>query len=306
MRSMLFVPGDRPERFAKAVQSGADAVILDLEDAVTAASRPRARQHIAEYLRSPAREVPVWVRVNPVDSADVLDDLAAVIAARPDGVILPKARSGADLLRLDHWLEALEAVHGHAPGAIKVIALVTETAQAVLDARSFATPPARVVAYTWGAEDLAADVGAAGNRDAQGEYEFTFRVARASCLLMAAAAGIAALDTTDVEFRDLAAVERRAQASRRDGFVGKLAIHPAQIAPIHASFSPAPEEVEWARRVVEALARAPGQGAVALDGRMIDRPHVKQAERILQAVAGSQGSKGGSPRFSDEKGGHSP
>jgi citrate lyase subunit beta/citryl-CoA lyase len=284
MRSMLFVPGDRPERFEKAVKSGADAVIFDLEDAVTTASRPQARRDVAEFLRNGARDVPFWVRINPVDTPDALDDLACVGLARPDGVVLPKARTGADLQRLDHWLEVLETEHRFERGSIKVVALITETAQAVLNAASFAPAPARVVAFTWGAEDLAVEVGASRNRNADGDYEFTFRLARSACLLMAAAAGIDALDTPDIEFRDLAAVERRARASRRDGFAGRLAIHPAQLAPIHAAFSPSPEEVDWARRVIETLAGAPGQGAVALDGKMIDRPHLKQAERILAAL----------------------
>jgi citrate lyase subunit beta/citryl-CoA lyase len=284
MRSMLFVPGDRPDRFDKAVEAGADAVILDLEDAVAPAARPQARRDVADYLRKSARAVPLWVRVNPAGSPDVLDDLAAVVAARPDGIVLPKARTGADLQRLDHWLEALEAQHGHPARSIKVVALVTEAAQAVLAGSSFIAPPARVVGYTWGAEDLAADVGAFANRTADGEYALVYQFARAACLLMAAAAGVAAIDTTDVEFRDVAAVERSAQAARRDGFVGKLAIHPAQLAPIHAAFTPSVEEVDWARRVVEVLSNAPGQGAVALDGRMVDRPHLKQAERILESL----------------------
>jgi citrate lyase subunit beta / citryl-CoA lyase len=284
MRSMLFVPGDRPERFAKALASGADAVICDLEDAVTPVTRPQARLNVADLLRTTGRSIPLWVRVNPVQTDDALPDLAAVVAARPDGIVLPKARNGADLLRLDHWLEALEAQHGHPCGSIKVLALITETANAVLSGLSFTTPPARVIGYTWGAEDLAADVGASANRSADGEFEFTFRLARSSCLLMAAAAGIAAYDTTDIELRDVAAVERRAQASRRDGFVGKLAIHPVQLAPIHAAFTPTSDEVTWARRVIELMSAAGGQGAVALDGRMIDRPHVKQAERILAAL----------------------
>jgi citrate lyase subunit beta / citryl-CoA lyase len=281
MRSMLFVPGDRPERFAKAVASGADAVIFDLEDAVTAAGRPGARQDIAAFLRQDSRSVPLWVRINAIDTNDATLDLDAIGLARPDGVILPKARSGADLERLDQWLAVLETRHGYAPGSIKVIALITECAQAVLNAASFAQAPARVTGYSWGAEDLAADIGASANRTDEGEFEFTFRLARASCLLSAAAAGVAAIDTTDIEFRDVAAVERRARASRRDGFVGKLAIHPAQIPAIHAAFTPTVEEVEWARRVVELLANSPGQGAVALDGKMIDRPHLRQAQRIL-------------------------
>ena len=284
MRSMLFVPGDRPERFDKARRSGADAVILDLEDAVTAETRPDARRHVAAFLRTGVRPVPVWVRINPVDSGDALTDLAACVGAKPDGIVLPKARDVADIRRLDHWLEALEAAHGQPCGSIKVVALVTETAQAVLNGAGFSTPPARVVGYTWGAEDLAADVGAAANRTANGDFEDVYRLARASCLLMAAAAGVAAIDTTDVEFREVAAVERRARASRRDGFVGKLARHPAQLAPILAAFSPSAEEVAWARRVVDALAGPSSSGAVALDGRMIDRPHLKQAQRILAAA----------------------
>ena len=284
MRSMLFVPGDRPERFAKALTSGADAVICDLEDAVTPVTRPQARLNVADLLRTTGRSIPLWVRINPVQTDDALPDLAAVAAARPDGIVLPKARSGADLHRLDHWLEALEEQHGLEYGSIKVLALITETANAVLSGASFTTPPARVIGYTWGAEDLAADVGASANRTADGEFEFTFRLARSSCLLMAAAAGIAAYDTTDIEFRDVAAVERRAQASRRDGFVGKLAIHPAQLAAIHAAFTPTSDEVTWARRVIELMSAEGGQGAVALNGRMIDRPHVRQAERILAAL----------------------
>jgi citrate lyase subunit beta/citryl-CoA lyase len=207
-----------------------------------------------------------------------------VAASLTNKILLPKARSGADLRRPHHWPEALEAQQTLAPAPTKVIVLVTETAGAVLNAASFANPPGRVVGYSWGAEDLAADVGASANRTTDGEFEFTFRLARSSCLLMAAAAGVAALDTPDIEFRDMAAVERRAQAARRDGFSGKLAIHPAQLAPIHAAFAPSEDEVRWARRVLELMSTANGPGAVALDGKMIDRPHVQQAERILAAL----------------------
>jgi len=284
MRSMLFVPGDRGDRFGKAIASSADAVIFDLEDAVLPVARPQARVEVAAGLRTVPRPIPLWVRINPVETDEALLDLASIVGSRPDGVVLPKARSGADLLQLDHWLEALEVQHGQTRGSIKVLALITETASAVLNGASFATPPARVVGYSWGAEDLAADVGASANRSLDGEFEFTFRMARACCLLAAAAARIAAYDTPDIEFRDVAAVERCAQASRRDGFVGKLAIHPAQLAPIHAAFSPAPEEIAWARRVLELMSTSGGQGAVALDGRMIDRPHIRQAERILAAL----------------------
>jgi citrate lyase subunit beta / citryl-CoA lyase len=284
MRSLLFVPGDRPERFAKAQASGADAIIVDLEDAVSPATRPQARRKAADFLREADRTVPVWVRINPVQTDDALLDLAAIVAARPDGIVLPKARCGADLAQLDHWLEALEAQHGLARRSIDVIALITETAAAMLNGSTFTKPPARVVGYSWGGEDLAADVGASANRTAEGEFEFTFRMARVQCLLAAAAAGVDAYDTTDIELKDTHAIERRAQAARRDGFVGKLAIHPAQVAPIHAAFAPTADEVSWARRVLAAMSGA--TGAVALDGRMIDRPHVKQAERILAALDG--------------------
>ena len=285
MRSMLFVPGDRPERFAKAAASGADAVILDLEDAVVPEKRPQARLEIAAYLASAERNVPLWVRINPVDTDDSLADLAAVIDARPDGLVLPKARDGADVHRASHWLEAHEARCGFAIGSVGLIPLITESAGALLNAASFAVLPARVAGLTWGAEDLAADIGAFGNKSPDGEYELTYALARSMCLLAAAAAGVPAIDTVDTEFKDVAAIERRARASRRQGFVGKLAIHPGQLAPIHAAFSPSDDEVRWAARVLAAFRAAPGTGAVAFEGGMLDKPHIRQAERILAAAS---------------------
>jgi citrate lyase subunit beta/citryl-CoA lyase len=284
MRSMLFVPGDRPERFAKAVASGADAVIFDLEDAVVPERRPDARREIARYLAGAERRIPLWVRINPVDSDDALPDLVEVIDGRPDGIMLPKARDGADVSRASHWIESLEARCAVAPGSVRLIPLITESASAVLNAASFTRLPARVQALTWGAEDLAADVGAFGNQSPDGEFEFTYAYARSMCLLAAAAAGVAAIDTVDTEIRDTAAIERRARDSRRHGFVGKMAIHPAQIAPIHAAFRPSETEVEWAERVLAAFRAAPGHGALALDGRLLDKPHIRQAERILAAA----------------------
>jgi citrate lyase subunit beta / citryl-CoA lyase len=285
MRSMLFVPGDRPERFAKAVASGADAVIFDLEDAVVPERRAAARLEIARYLVDSERQVPLWVRINPVTTDDALLDLAAVIAGRPDGIMLPKARDGADVERASHWLESLEARGGLGKGSVGLIPLMTESAGSVLNVASFTRLPARVRGLTWGAEDLAVDIGALGNRLPDGEFEFTYAYARSMCLLAAAAAGVAAIDTVDTEIRDGAAVERRARDSRRHGFAGKMAIHPAQIAPIHAAFSPSAAEVEWAGRVLAAFSACPGAGAVTLDGRMLDRPHIRQAERILAAAA---------------------
>lgn len=284
MRSMLFVPGDRPERFAKAEASGADAVIFDLEDAVAAANRPRARVEISNYLKMSDRHVPLWVRINPIETPDALPDLAAVAFARPDGIVLPKARNGDDVRRLDHWLEILETAHGFDVGVIRVIPLITESASAVLNIASFAPAPARVLGMTWGAEDLAADLGSLGNKDAAGEYEPPYVVASTMCLYAAAAAGVWAIETVDTETKDMAAVERRARASRRAGYVAKLAIHPAQVAAIHAAFTPTADEVAWAQRVLEAFRASGGKGAIQLDGKLLDRPHVRQAERILAAA----------------------
>lgn len=284
MRSMLFVPGDRPDRFAKAQASGADAIILDLEDAVVPERRPLARAEITKWLASGDRTVPAWVRINPVEGEEAARDLAAVIEGRPDGIVLPKARDGDDVRRVDHWLEILEARLGLERGRTGLLPLVTESAGAVLAASTFMRIPARVVGLTWGAEDLAADLGALANRTPEGEFEFTYQLARSAVLLAAAAAGVAAIDTVDTEIRDIAAIERRARASRRQGFVAKLAIHPAQIAPIHAAFTPGEDELRWAERVLAAFRESPGRGAVALDGAMLDKPHVRQAERILAAA----------------------
>jgi citrate lyase subunit beta/citryl-CoA lyase len=283
MRSMLFVPGDRSERFAKAIAAGADALILDLEDAVAPQRREYARGCIREFLVSGERHGQCWVRVNPVDSGAALADLAAVMPGRPAGIVLPKTRSVADVQRADHWIEACEVVNGCQPGSTALMPLVTETAASVLRMAEYLGLPARVNALTWGAEDLAADLGALGNRDADGDFESPYVLARTLCLYAAAGAGVLPIDTVDTEIRDTAAVARRARESRRQGFVGKLAIHPAQIAAIHAAFTPSSDEVSWAERVLAAFAAQPGAGALSLDGRMLDRPHLRQAERILAA-----------------------
>lgn len=292
MRSMLFVPGDRPERFAKAVASGADAVIFDLEDSVVPDRRAQARVSIREFIASADTEVGLWVRINPVDTRDALADLAAVLVSRPQGIVLPKANCGDDLWRVDHWLEALEAKAGREDDKTQLLPLITETARAVLNAASFGTVPARVRGFTWGAEDLAADIGALANRDDRGDFEQPFELARSYCLLTAAAAGVLAVDTIDPEIRDMEAVRRRAGDSRRKGFTAKLAIHPAQIGPIHAAFTPSEEEVRRAREVLQAFEASPGAGAVALEGRMLDKPHLRQAQRVI-GVAASRSEQAG-------------
>ena len=284
MRSMLFVPGDRPERFGKAEASGADAVILDLEDAVAAAQRPMARAATGTHLRQSSRPVPLWVRINPIDSADALADLAAIVAQKPDGLLLPKARNGLDVARLDHWLEALEASHGLTTGGIKIIPMITETAGAMLQLASFVPLPKRVVGVTWGAEDLAAELGATGSRDEEGRYEMPYQMASAGCLFVAAAAQVAAIDTVDTEITNIATVEQRARLSRRSGYVAKLAIHPAQIPALHAAFTPSAAELAHAEAVIAAFAKDPGVGALRVDGKLVDRPHLLQAERLLAAA----------------------
>ncbi|MFZ9667805.1 MAG: HpcH/HpaI aldolase/citrate lyase family protein [Steroidobacteraceae bacterium] len=281
---MLFVPGDRPERFGKAEASGADAVILDLEDAVAAAQRPMARAAIGAHLRQSSRPVPLWVRINPIDSADALADLAAIVAQKPDGLLLPKARNGLDVARLDHWLEALEASHGLTTGGIKIIPMITETAGAMLQLASFVPLPKRVVGVTWGAEDLAAELGATGSRDEEGRYEMPYQMASAGCLFVAAAAQVAAIDTVDTEITNIATVEQRARLSRRSGYVAKLAIHPAQIPALHAAFTPSAAELAHAEAVIAAFANDPGVGALRVDGKLVDRPHLLQAERLLAAA----------------------
>jgi citrate lyase subunit beta/citryl-CoA lyase len=281
---MLFVPGDRPERFGKAEASGADAVILDLEDAVAAAQRPMARAAIGAHLRQSSRPVPLWVRINPIDSADALADLAAIVAQKPDGLLLPKARNGLDVARLDHWLEALEASHGLTVGGIKIIPMITETAGAMLQLASFVPLPKRVVGVTWGAEDLAAELGATGSRDEEGRYEMPYQMASAGCLFVAAAAQVAAIDTVDTEITNIATVEQRARLSRRSGYVAKLAIHPAQIPALHAAFTPSAAELAHAEAVIAAFANDPGVGALRVDGKLVDRPHLLQAERLLAAA----------------------
>jgi len=286
---MLFVPGDRPERFEKAEKSGADAVIFDLEDAVAAERREEARAHIAAYLRSSSRSVPLWVRINPVDAVEqgasvALADLAAVVASRPDGIMLPKARHGDDVARLDHWLEALEVAASLSAGVIRVIPMITETAGALLAMSSFASLPPRAVGVTWGAEDLATDLGALGNRDATGRYEAPYVWASSLCLTTAAAAGVMAIDTVDTEIRDIDAMRQRARESRRSGYIGKLAIHPAQVGAIHDAFTPSESEIEEAQKILAAFEAAPGVGALRIDGKLIDRPHWVKAQRILAAA----------------------
>lgn len=282
-RSWLFVPGDSERKLSRVRSAGADAVILDLEDAVVPERKMLARQMTAAFLSAHAgsSQPPLWVRVNAYSSGLMDEDLAAVMPAFPAGIMLPKPDSIADVRELDRALGELEsATPGRA--ATPIIAIATETALAVATLSGYVRPPARLMALTWGAEDLAADLGAQVNRDADGEFRFTFRLVRSLCQIAAAAAGLPAIETLTLDYRDEAAIARCAARAAEDGFSGMLAIHPAQVPIINAAFTPTEAQVAFARRVLAAFAAAPDAGAVQLEGRMLDRPHRLQAQRLLE------------------------
>jgi citrate lyase subunit beta/citryl-CoA lyase len=282
MRSWLFAPGDSARKMEKAADSAADVVLLDLEDAVAEEAKPGARAGVAKFLadRQETDRSRLWVRVNPLDGPHTLPDLAAVGPARPGGILLPKARGRADVEILDHYLSALEVAAGSPPGTTRVAVLVTETAEGMFTTGSYRGAP-RVVALTWGAEDLADAVGASTNRDADGRYGFTYELARSLCLLGAAAAGVTAIETVHTDFRDLAGLRARAEQVRRDGYRGMLAIHPTQVDVINAAFTPSEDELAAAREIVDLFAAHPGVGAIGHRGAMLDRPHLARARTLL-------------------------
>jgi len=278
-RSLLFAPGDSERKLAKAGASGADLVLLDLEDAVAEANKPAARALVAEHLRSATRQQPQWVRINPLDGGHALADLAAIVPAGPDGIMLPKA-TRAEAERLHHYLSALEAAAGHKIGAIRTMVVATETAPALFGLGDYAGCP-RLAALTWGAEDSATALGATDNRDENGEYDFPYQVFRALALAGAAAAGVTPIETIHGDFRDQDGLARVAAKARRAGFRGMLAIHPDQVPVINAAFSPSEAEIARAEAIVAAFAANPGAGTIGLDGAMLDMPHLKRAQAVL-------------------------
>jgi citrate lyase subunit beta / citryl-CoA lyase len=288
-RSLLFVPGDSERKQTRAVACGADALILDLEDSVSAGQLPAARQRVCSFLHAHADDSgpQLWVRVNSLDSGILLEDLVAVMPGRPYGIVLPKIRAPSQLDQVDHYLSALEAREGLAGGTTCVLVIATETPQAVLTADGYARHNRRLAALTWGTEDLSAAIGANLARIQQREPSFIDHLARSICLLSAAAAGVPAVDCVHTDFRDHEGLKAAAAQARRDGFVGKLAIHPEQVDLINAAFSPTTDELDQARRIVAAFEGSPDSGAVAIDGRMFDRPHLVQAQRILSLDAAS-------------------
>lgn len=284
LRSLLFVPGDSERKLLKAAESQADALILDLEDAVAPSRTHLARDMVIDYLksRSDRSRQKLWVRINPLDTSAALLDLASVVAGAPDGILLPKVQGPADVIRLSHGLDALEVREGLDRGLIRIMPVATETPQSLFTLGSYAGCSARLHGLTWGAEDIAAALGASANRRPTGEYDTVFAMAKALCLSGAVAANVQPVDTIWGDYRDSQGLMLEAQQSRRTGFTGKIAIHPAQVDVINEAFTPGEEEVAWSRRVVDAFAANPGIGTVGLDGKMLDMPHLKQAKRVLE------------------------
>lgn len=268
-RSWLFVPADSEKKIAKALESAADAVIFDLEDSVALTEKARARE-ILKGLPARSSGPQWWVRINPLRTEEHRLDLELIGIADIYGVVLPKAESGADVAEL-----------AHRTGNIPVHAIVTETAASLFGLLSYRDPGSPLAAMSWGAEDLSAALGAASKHDATGELSFTYKLARSLCLAGAVAAGAQPVDGVFADFRDEDGLLAEARAAAREGFTGKLAIHPAQVGPINAAFTPSPEEVSHAQAIVAAFAAQPGAGVLSVGGRMVDRPHLVQARRVL-------------------------
>ena len=278
LRSLLFVPADSEKKLAKARGVPADALILDLEDSVAPGNRVRARGLVREFLDEDHAQA-VFIRVNPVGTPDYGRDLAAVAGAAPAALVVPKAEGAGTLAQMNLDLEECETLAGLPVGGIRVLPIATETPRAVLKLADYTVPQPRLVALTWGAEDLSAELGASTNRETDGSFTFTCKVVRALALIAAKAAGVPAIETLHADYRDMDGLERAARLAGRDGFSGMLAIHPDQVPVINAAFTPSADEIAYATRVVEAFAG--GDGVVSLDGKMLDRPHLKQAERVL-------------------------
>ena len=281
-RSWLFAPGDSEKKMTKAMEGSADIVLIDLEDAVAPDQKAAARPMVHDFIKAnPAQRHRLWVRINPFDGPHTLADLAAIMPAAPGGIMLPKVYGRAEVEKLDHCLSALEVAHGLEEGSTPVIVLITETAEAMFHTGDYKGAP-RVVALTWGAEDLADSIGASSNKNADGSYRFTYELARSLTVLGAATAGVTAIETISADFRDLDALKTRAESVRKDGFRGMMAIHPAQVEVINTAFTPTAEEIAEAQEIVDIFAANPGVGAIGFKGGMLDRPYLARAERLLR------------------------
>jgi citrate lyase subunit beta / citryl-CoA lyase len=284
IRSLLFVPGDSERKIAKAQSSAADALILDLEDSVVPEKRVAARELCLATLQA-GRGKKLFVRINALSTDDALFDLAAVVRGRPYGIMLPKCGSARDIHILDRYLSALETRDGIPPGMIKVLPIVTETGASMFGAGTYRETTPRLVGLLWGGEDLAADIGARTNRDAEGRYGPAFELARTLCLLAATAARATAVDAVYTDFRNLDGLRTEAETAARDGFTAKAAIHPDQAPIINEVFTPSADEIAHARRVVELFEGGEAISVVALDGKMLDRPHLTMAKRLLSRTS---------------------
>jgi citrate lyase subunit beta / citryl-CoA lyase len=290
MRSFLFVPADSAKKLAKAMTSGADALIVDLEDSIALDGKAQARQRAAAFLKEAtavARRPYLMVRVNGLQTGLTDADLDAIAPGKPDAIMLPKAEGGAAVMHADAKIAVREALSGLPDGAIKILPIATETAAALFLMGTFTGASPRLIGLTWGAEDLSAELGANANRDAQGRFLDPYRLARALCLAGAAAAQVPAIDTVYVDFRDQNGFRRECEEACRDGFAGKMAIHPAQVPIVNEVFTPSAEALTRAQAIVDAFAQNPGAGVVGLGGVMYDRPHLVRAERLLAAAKSS-------------------
>lgn len=279
-RSYLFVPADSERKLKKSQASGADALILDLEDSVTASERPRARS-LARAFLADRGDLQVWVRINPLDTEDSLADLREIMPAAPDGIVLPKPHGARDTVSLGEILDVLEQENGIPEGQTQILPLVTERPAAMFSLHEYAAATSRLAGLSWGAEDLSVAVGASTNRDAKGNWLPPYELARSMVLFAAAAAEVAAIDTVFADFRNTDGLSRHASNARRDGFSGMLAIHPAQVAVINEAFTPAAAELANAKHIVSLFADNPETGVIGLDGKMLDKPHLLQAQKII-------------------------
>jgi citrate lyase subunit beta/citryl-CoA lyase len=287
MRSLLFIPGDSPKKLDKGLGSGADALLLDLEDSISPQRKAEARETTLAFLKQavPVKERPrIYVRINGFATGLTDADLDVIVAGRPDGIMFPKAEGGAAVTHCDAKITAREAMHGLPDGSLDIIAIATETAQALFLAGTYGGSSKRLKGLTWGAEDLSVELGAEANRDRDGSFLAPYQLARSLCLAGAGAAQVQAIDTVYVDFRNEAGFRRECEEAKRDGFTGKMLIHPAQVAICNDVFTPKPEQIERAKAVVAAFEADPGAGTIGIGGVMYDRPHLERARQLLARV----------------------
>jgi citrate lyase subunit beta/citryl-CoA lyase len=285
LRSLLFVPGDSERKFNRGREAGADALILDLEDAVAPSQKAAARDHVSHLLdRETSRRWAFFVRVNALDTGLTIDDMAAVVRPGLDGLLIPKANGAADIERIANYLDVLEIRAGMERGSVRLAVVCTETPKAMFALGSYAPAHPRLLALTWGAEDLSAAIGGTDNKESDGSWTWPYQVARTQCLFAASAADVAPIETLFADFKDPEGLERDCRRSRRDGFVGRIAIHPDQVDVINRCYAPSEAEIIQARKIVAAFEASPGAGTLGIEGKMYDIPHLKAARKTLASL----------------------